>query len=104
MNTSFTKCIMNYKTLIFSYLAAIAVIFTVGCSAPPMSNRNSQTAGAVSGGLLGATAGGIIGHQSGRTGEGAALGGLIGGAYGAQNGSRFFGGDGSVEKVEREGR
>lgn len=104
MNTSFTKCIMNHNTLIFSYLTAVSVISSIGCSTAPMSNQNAKTTGAVSGGLLGATAGGIIGHQSGRTGEGAALGGLLGGAYGAQNGSRFFGGDGSVEKVEREGQ
>lgn len=41
------------------------------------SGPNAQT-GTVVGGLGGAAAGGIIGHQSGRALEGAAIGGVLG--------------------------
>lgn len=58
-------------------LSLATVIFT-SCAAGP----NTQT-GAVIGGLAGAAAGGIIGHQSGRGLEGAAIGGAAGAAGGA---------------------
>lgn len=54
-------------------VATIATLSLVGCATGP----NAQT-DAVIGGLLGATAGGIIGHQSGRGLEGGALGAGIG--------------------------
>lgn len=43
---------------------------------------NTVTQGTVGGALLGALAGGIIGNQSGRAGEGALIGGLAGGFMG----------------------
>ena len=54
-------------------VATIATLSLVGCATGP----NAQT-DAVIGGLLGATAGGIIGHQSGRGLEGGAIGAGIG--------------------------
>ena len=60
---------MKVKLLV----ATIATLSMVGCATGP----NAQT-DAVIGGLLGATAGGIIGHQSGRGLEGGALGAGIG--------------------------
>jgi len=54
-------------------LTPIAALALVGCATGP----NAQT-GSVVGGLLGATAGGIIGHQSGRGLEGGALGAGVG--------------------------
>ena len=54
-------------------VATIATLSMVGCATGP----NAQT-DAVIGGLLGATAGGIIGHQSGRGLEGGAIGAGIG--------------------------
>ncbi len=43
----------------------------------------TPTTGALGGGATGATAGGIIGHQSGRTTEGALIGGALGALSGA---------------------
>ena len=54
------------------------------CAAP--AGPNTQR-GAVTGGLLGAAAGGIIGHQSGRALEGAAIGAAAGGGAGALYGN-----------------
>ena len=56
-----------------SALLAVACMSTVSCSSGP----NART-GTVIGGLGGAAAGGIIGHQSGRGLEGAAIGGALG--------------------------
>ena len=68
---------MKVKLLV----ATIATLSMVGCATGP----NAQT-DAVIGGLLGATAGGIIGHQSGRGLEGgplgAGIGALAGNAFG----------------------
>lgn len=58
-------------------LIAAAALMLASCGGP-----NSQT-GAVIGGLGGAAAGGIIGHQSGRGLEGAAIGGALGAVGGA---------------------
>ncbi|MCP5531867.1 MAG: hypothetical protein H7A49_00245 [Akkermansiaceae bacterium] len=56
------------------------VLLFTSCTAP--AGPNTQR-GAATGALLGAGAGAIIGHQSGRTLEGAALGAGAGGATGA---------------------
>ncbi len=67
----------------FKVIAAIATALTLSNCAD--MGPNTQR-GAVTGGLIGAAAGGVIGHQSGRALEGAAIGaaagGVAGGAYG----------------------
>lgn len=65
-------------------LGAIVAIALSSCAAP--TGPNTQR-GAVTGGLLGAAAGGIIGHQSGRGLEGAAIGGAAGAGAGALYGN-----------------
>lgn len=67
----------------FTYIVAATGIFALSNCAD--MGPNTQR-GAVTGGLIGAAAGGVIGHQSGRALEGAAIGaaagGVAGGAYG----------------------
>ncbi|MFD2256857.1 hypothetical protein ACFSSA_09230 [Luteolibacter algae] len=82
-----------------SILAMCLTAIPISCA--PMSNDNAKPTAAVGGAALGAAAGGIIGHQSGRAAEGAAIGALGGGVYGWENGVRLLGGDGSVKNVER---
>ncbi|MES2474958.1 MAG: glycine zipper domain-containing protein [Verrucomicrobiota bacterium] len=73
---------MKTKSLAFtSLLAAIALS---NCAAP--AGPNTQR-GIATGGLLGAAAGGIIGHQSGRGLEGAAIGAAAGGTAGGLYGN-----------------
>jgi len=72
------------KTL--SLLAVL--IFTLvisGCQ----TNKTRIAEGAGIGGLVGAAAGGIIGHQSGHGVEGALIGGAVGAAGGAAMGSQI---------------
>lgn len=57
---------------------------SLGCA----SSQNRAFEGATIGGLIGAGAGAIIGHQSGETGEGAALGAGAGALVGALAGSQ----------------
>ncbi|WP_009960499.1 glycine zipper domain-containing protein [Verrucomicrobium spinosum] len=64
------------KTALYSLLAVLTVGLA-SCSSGP----NAQT-GTVLGALGGAAAGGIIGHQSGRGLEGAAIGAGLGGLGG----------------------
>lgn len=88
------------QSLIIRYLAApVAAIAVVSCA--PMSNKNAKSTAAIGGAALGAAAGGIIGHQSGKAAEGAAIGAVGGGAYGWENGVRLLGGDGSVMDVQK---
>jgi uncharacterized protein YcfJ len=61
------------KTLFSALWIGTASVSLISCAAGP----NAQT-GAVLGGLAGAAAGGIIGHQSGRGLEGAAIGAGVG--------------------------
>jgi uncharacterized protein YcfJ len=70
--------------LITSTILAAAVLTLANCAAPtgPDTQRGLAT-----GALLGAAAGGIIGHQSGRALEGAALGAAAGGGAGALYGN-----------------
>ena len=81
------------KNTFLAITSAVAAIALSNCSAP--AGPNTQQ-GAVTGGLLGAAAGGIIGHQSGRGLEGAALGAAAGGTagavYGNQKDRRYYGG------------
>ena len=66
---------MNLKTL--SASAALAAVLALSACGTTQSDR------AVSGGLLGAGAGGLIGSLSGNAGTGAIIGGLGGAAVGA---------------------
>ena len=72
------------KKLSFTILSGITALALSNCAAP--TGPNTQR-GAVTGGLLGAAAGGIIGHQSGRALEGAAIGGATGAGAGALYGN-----------------
>lgn len=67
--------------IVISVLCAFALS---NCAEP--NGPNTQR-GAVTGGLIGAAAGGIIGHQSGRGLEGAAIGGAVGAGTGAVYGN-----------------
>ena len=59
----------------FAYFLMIAAVVMTGCT---MTQKGAGT-----GTALGAGAGAIIGHQSGRTVEGALIGGAVGAAGGA---------------------
>jgi uncharacterized protein YcfJ len=72
------------KTIILTLTSAAAALALSNCAAP--AGPNTQR-GAVTGGLLGAAAGGVIGHQSGRALEGAAIGAAAGGTAGAVYGN-----------------
>lgn len=72
------------KKLVLLTVAAIASMTLSHCTAP--TGPNTQR-GALGGGLLGAVAGGIIGHQSGNALEGAAVGGALGAGAGAVYGN-----------------
>ena len=72
---------MKIKYLIPSVAAALALA-SCGTSPGPNTQR-----GAATGGLLGAGAGAIIGHQSGRALEGAAIGAAAGAGAGALYGN-----------------
>ncbi len=72
------------KKATLALLSGITAIALSNCTAP--TGPNTQR-GAVTGGLLGAAAGAVIGHQSGRTLEGAALGGAAGAGAGALYGN-----------------
>jgi uncharacterized protein YcfJ len=73
---------MKIPTLLI--VAAISSMALSNCTAP--TGPNTQR-GALGGGLLGAVAGGIIGHQSGNALEGAAVGGALGAGAGAVYGN-----------------
>jgi surface antigen len=68
---------MKLERLAAITLAAVMVLGLSACQTTPVQD------GIVAGGLLGSAAGAIIGHQSGRQGEGA----LIGAAAGALTGA-----------------
>ena len=81
------------KTILTSTAAVVTAIAFSSCAAP--AGPNTQR-GAATGALLGAAAGGIIGHQSGRALEGAAIGaaagGVAGGTYGNARDQEEYGG------------
>jgi hypothetical protein len=66
-----------------TFAAFLAVLS--GCANP----YNNEGEGAVTGGLLGAVAGGVIGNQSHATGTGMLIGGALGAATGALVGSEI---------------
>jgi len=68
------------KSILLTLTSAAAALVLSNCANP--TGPNTQR-GAVTGGLLGAGAGAIIGHQSGRTAEGALIGAAAGGTTGA---------------------
>ncbi len=72
------------KTTLLTLTSAIVAISLSNCAAP--AGPNTQR-GAVTGGLGGAALGGIIGHQSGRGLEGAAIGAAAGAAAGGLYGN-----------------
>ncbi|MBF0570302.1 MAG: glycine zipper 2TM domain-containing protein [Candidatus Omnitrophica bacterium] len=72
------KCF--YLSMVIVFLAGIS-----GCANP----YNNEGEGAVAGGLLGAVAGGVIGHQSHDTGAGMLIGGAVGAVAGAAVGSQI---------------
>jgi uncharacterized protein YcfJ len=72
------------KTRILALTSALVAITLSNCAAP--AGPNTQR-GIATGGLLGAAAGGIIGHQSGRGLEGAAIGAAAGGTAGGLYGN-----------------
>ena len=72
------------KKLSLLMIAAVSSIALSNCTAP--TGPNTQR-GALGGGLLGAAAGGVIGHQSGNALEGAAIGGALGAGAGALYGN-----------------
>ncbi|NJM38051.1 MAG: hypothetical protein HC845_09470 [Akkermansiaceae bacterium] len=65
-------------------ISAIVAVTLSSCAVP--AGPNTQRC-AATGGLVGALAGGIIGHQSGRALEGAGIGALAGGTAGALYGN-----------------
>ncbi len=72
------------KNIILSLTFATTALALCQCAAPVGPNTQR---GAATGALLGAAAGGIIGHQSGRGLEGAAIGAAGGGTAGAVYGN-----------------
>ena len=72
------------KTSATALLGLAAVLSLSNCAAP--AGPNTQR-GVATGALLGAAAGGIIGHQSGRGLEGAAIGAAAGGTAGGLYGN-----------------
>ena len=72
------------KTIILAITTAVTALALSNCAAPagPNTQRGARPAA-----LLGAAAGGIIGHQSGRALEGAAIGAAAGGTAGGLYGN-----------------
>lgn len=70
-----------------SLLLALAVSMSVGagCTSPGKKTAIGAGAGAAAGGVLGA----IIGHQTGKRGEGALVGAAVGGILGGTIGNRL---------------
>ncbi|MDD2689217.1 MAG: YMGG-like glycine zipper-containing protein [Candidatus Omnitrophica bacterium] len=67
------------KRILILFLCAGLALLTLGCQ----GSQTRSGEGAVIGGLLGATAGGIVGHQSHHGLEGAAIGAAAGALTGA---------------------
>lgn len=73
------------KKFFYSLAMIVVIASALGCANP----YNNEGEGAVAGGLLGAVAGGVIGHQSHDTGAGMLVGGALGAATGAIVGSHI---------------
>ena len=65
------------KKILVLAVASASALFVSSCSTGTYASQNVS-----SGALLGAAAGAVIGHQSGRALEGATLGGVVGGLAG----------------------
>ena len=72
------------KSTLLTLISAATALALSNCGAP--MGPNTQR-GMATGGLLGAGAGAIIGHQSGHTGAGALIGGAAGAAAGGLYGN-----------------
>ncbi|MBC7979335.1 MAG: hypothetical protein H7Y36_02095 [Armatimonadetes bacterium] len=72
------------KKLPLVIVSVISALALSNCAEPVGPNTQR---GAATGGLIGAGAGAIIGHQSGRTLEGALIGGAAGAGAGALYGN-----------------
>lgn len=72
------------KTSILTFASASIILALSNCTQPVGPNTQR---GAATGGLAGAALGGIVGHQSGRTLEGAAIGAAAGAGAGALYGN-----------------
>ena len=72
------------KKLNLIVVSGLCAFSLTNCAEPVGPNTQR---GAVTGGLIGAAAGGIIGHQSGNALEGAAIGGAAGAGAGALYGN-----------------
>lgn len=72
------------KSIVPITLSIVSAVSLSNCAAP--AGPNTQR-GVATGALLGAAAGGIIGHQSGRGLEGAAIGAAAGGTAGGLYGN-----------------
>ena len=72
------------KRIVVAVVCAGLCVSAAGCQSSP--NRAGE--GAVIGGLIGAGAGAIIGHQSGERDKGALIGGLAGALAGVLTGSQ----------------
>ena len=73
------------KRYFYVSMIVVLALAAFGCS----TNRTKIGEGAAIGGVLGATAGGIIGHQSGDGVEGALIGGALGATGGAVTGAQI---------------
>jgi len=74
---------MGYKM----QMLGLSVLLLVGAGCAENKTRVAEGAGL--GGILGATIGGIVGHQSGHGVEGALIGGAAGAGTGAVVGSQM---------------
>ena len=75
---------MMYKKIMFFVFLSFILIIT-GCQ----SMGEKTKGGALIGGIVGAGAGGVIGHQSGHGGEGAAIGAAVGAISGGLIGNQM---------------
>lgn len=80
----------NLVTLVMVVGVSLTLVFCVGC-------ESEAQKGAGLGALAGAGIGAIVGHQSGRTTEGALIGGAVGGGAGY-----MMGNEGDKKKTKAE--
>ena len=78
---------MKYRKILHALAGLLAASTLSSCYSDSYGYAPATKTGAVAGGLVGAGLGTIIGHQSSRPLEGAAIGGAIGALSGAALGS-----------------
>ena len=76
------------KKTILAITAAVSTLTFSNCANPYAPTANNAQRNTATGGLAGAALGGIIGHQSGKGLEGAAIGAAAGGLIGNQVGKK----------------